>query len=88
MYKRQVYLQEVNPSWGVRAQYNGITIQNLTWYTVKILVTDAGGGSVRIQAKVWKRGEDNWCIYAGYGWICYHRERREVYKNIQAAEER
>ncbi len=35
---------------------NGFSASSNTWYTVKILVTDAGGGAVRIQAKVWQRG--------------------------------
>src|ERR1035437_130717 len=31
-------------------------ILSLTWYVVKILVTDIGGGQIRIQAKTWPRG--------------------------------
>lgn len=54
-----LYLQEVNPpetSWSVRQTSGAVTIQNQTWYTLKILVTDAGSGNVRIRAKAWKRG--------------------------------
>ncbi len=54
-----LYLQEVNPpetSWVVRQTNNSVTIQNQTWYTLKILVTDAGSGNVRIRAKAWKLG--------------------------------
>ncbi len=63
-----MYLQEVNPpetSWSVRASSNAISVSNRTWYTIKILVTDAGGGNVRIRAKAWLRGTEepvSWMI--------------------------
>jgi len=54
-----MYLQEVNPpetAWAVRASSNAVSVSSRTWYTIKILVTDAGSGNVRIRAKAWLRG--------------------------------
>ncbi len=56
-----MYLQEVNPPEILgpppyRALANPFTAMSNTWYTLKILVTDAGNGAVRIRGKAWVRG--------------------------------
>ncbi len=53
-----VYLQEVNPTYQNVAGANPFTVGPNTWYTLKILVTDAGNGEVRIRGKAWLKGDD------------------------------
>ena len=59
-----MYIQEVNPTYAERAWANPFSVQANRWYTLKINVTDAGSGRVRIQGKAWLRGtaEPGWQI--------------------------
>ncbi len=51
-----MYIQEVNPAYANRANSNPFAVSPQTWYTVKILVEEAGVNQVRIRAKAWLRG--------------------------------
>jgi fimbrial isopeptide formation D2 family protein/uncharacterized repeat protein (TIGR01451 family) len=51
-----LFLQKSTPAYTPLTAANPIGISFDTWYTVKILVTDAGNGAVRIQARVWQKG--------------------------------
>ncbi|HDQ26498.1 MAG TPA: DUF11 domain-containing protein [bacterium] len=50
-----IYLQKAEPYLVLQAN-NTVAVQNQRWYTLKISVTDAGSGSVRIQGKAWLKG--------------------------------
>ncbi|MFP4466025.1 MAG: T9SS type A sorting domain-containing protein [Candidatus Goldiibacteriota bacterium] len=91
-----VYLQEVNPDYNVRAGSNAITVSSMSWYTIKILVTNAGSGEVNVKIKAWPRGTSepgvwhiNWtdtdgsvpaCGYAGFQG---HESNPNLYDNLK-----
>ena len=51
-----MYLQEVNPAYANRQGVNPFSVSGNTWYTIKILVEEAGVNQIRIRAKAWLRG--------------------------------
>jgi uncharacterized repeat protein (TIGR01451 family) len=52
-----LYLQKSVPAYTPLTAVNPISINFNQWYTVKVLVSDAGNGAVRIQASVWPTGQ-------------------------------
>ncbi len=52
-----LFLQKSIPAYTPLTAVNNVPINFNQWYTVKVLVSDAGNGNVRIQASVWPQGQ-------------------------------